>query len=117
LQRVGVFVCWCGNNIAGTVDVEKVAAGYDLIDLSKFGEYSYDHPNVITSLEFERLTNAAGPTHGKLLKLSDHTKPKKVVFVQVYCSRTTRYCTSSTSLAKSFINCCYKFSYNFSMVI
>ena len=41
-----------------------VATGYDLIDLSKFGEYSYDHPNVITSLEFERLTNAAGPTHG-----------------------------------------------------
>ena len=66
-----------------------VATGYDLIDLSKFGEYSYDHPNVITSLEFERLTNAAGPTHGKLLKLSDHTKPKKVVFVQCVGSRDT----------------------------
>ena len=25
MQRIGVFVCWCGTNIAGTVDVEKVA--------------------------------------------------------------------------------------------
>ena len=25
MQRVGVFVCWCGSNIAATVDVEKVA--------------------------------------------------------------------------------------------
>ena len=25
MQRVGVFVCWCGSNIAGTVDVKQVA--------------------------------------------------------------------------------------------
>ena len=25
MQRVGVFVCWCGSNIAGTVDVEAVS--------------------------------------------------------------------------------------------
>ena len=25
MQRIGVFVCWCGSNIAGTVDVVKVA--------------------------------------------------------------------------------------------
>lgn len=66
-----------------------VATGYDLINLEKLGEYNYSHPNVITSLEFERLTNAAGPTHGKFLKPSDHTKPKKVVFVQCVGSRDT----------------------------
>ena len=66
-----------------------VATGYDLINLENLGEYNYSHPNVITSLEFERLTNAAGPTHGKFLKPSDHTKPKKVVFVQCVGSRDT----------------------------
>ncbi len=25
MQRIGVFVCWCGSNIAGTVDVKRVA--------------------------------------------------------------------------------------------
>ena len=25
MQRIGVFVCWCGSNIAGTVDVEAVS--------------------------------------------------------------------------------------------
>ena len=25
MQRIGVFVCWCGSNIAGTVDVHAVA--------------------------------------------------------------------------------------------
>ena len=25
MQRIGVFVCWCGTNIAGTVDVQAVA--------------------------------------------------------------------------------------------
>ena len=26
MQRIGVFICWCGSNIAATVDVERVAA-------------------------------------------------------------------------------------------
>ena len=25
MQRIGVFVCWCGSNIAGTVDVKAVS--------------------------------------------------------------------------------------------
>ncbi|TCO70017.1 CoB--CoM heterodisulfide reductase iron-sulfur subunit A family protein [Marinisporobacter balticus] len=65
-----------------------VAIGYDIIALDKFGEYAYtNHQDVITSLEFERLTNAAGPTGGKLVRPSDHKKPKKVVFVQCVGSR------------------------------
>ncbi|MCB2293366.1 CoB--CoM heterodisulfide reductase iron-sulfur subunit A family protein [Clostridium algoriphilum] len=65
-----------------------VSTGYDLIGLEKFGEYQYaDHPDVITSLEFERLTNAAGPTGGQLLCPSDKRKPKKIVFVQCVGSR------------------------------
>lgn len=65
-----------------------VATGYDIIKLDKFGEYQYgNHPDVITSLEFERLTNAAGPTAGKILCPSDHRAPKKVVFIQCVGSR------------------------------
>lgn len=64
-----------------------LATGFDLIKLDEFGEYHYDHPDVITGLEFERLTNAAGPTKGKFVKPSNGERPKKVVFVQCVGSR------------------------------
>lgn len=65
-----------------------VATGFDTISLKKFGEYSYDTcPDVITSLEFERLTNAAGPTKGHLECLSDGRHPKSVTFIQCVGSR------------------------------
>ncbi len=75
-------------NITKKYGTIVVATGYDIIKLDKFGEYQYgNHPDVITSLEFERLTNAAGPTAGKLLCPSDHRVPKKVVFIQCVGSR------------------------------
>lgn len=80
-----------------------VATGYDLINLDKFGEYQYsDHPDVVTSLEFERITNAAGPTSGKFVRPSDGKKPKKVVFVQCVGSR------DKTERGKSYCSkiCC-----------
>lgn len=65
-----------------------VSTGYDLINLDKFGEYGYaEHPDIITSLEFERLTNAAGPTSGKFIRPSNNQKPKNVVFIQCVGSR------------------------------
>ena len=67
-----------------------VATGFDMIKLDKFGEFSYDTcPDFITSLEFERLTNAAGPTKGHLERLSDHKAPKSVTFIQCVGSRDT----------------------------
>jgi len=75
-------------NITNKYGAIVVATGYDIIKLDKFGEYQYgNHADVITSLEFERITNAAGPTGGKLLCPSDNRKPKKVVFVQCVGSR------------------------------
>ena len=57
-----------------------VATGYEPIKLDKFDEFAYNSsPDVITSLEFERLTNAAGPTSGKLLRPSDGTSPQDSV--------------------------------------
>lgn len=64
-----------------------VATGFDIIDLDNFGEYQYDHPDVLTSLDFERLTNAGGPTQGKFVKLTNGERPKKLVFVQCVGSR------------------------------
>ena len=49
-----------------------VATGFDTIKLDNYDEYAYNQSkDVITSLEFERLTNAAGPSAGKLLRPSD----------------------------------------------
>lgn len=65
-----------------------VATGFDIIKLDKFGEYQYhNHPDVLTSLEFERLTNAAGPTAGKFVRPSNNQRPEKVVFIQCVGSR------------------------------
>lgn len=64
------------------------ATGFDPISLEKFDEYAYaQSKDVITSLEFERLTNAAGPTGGMLLRPSDGRHPQKIVFVQCVGSR------------------------------
>ena len=70
-----------------------VATGFDTIKLDNFGEYGYnENPDVITSLELERLMNAAGPTGGVLLRPSDKQHPKKIVFVQCVGSRGLRPC-------------------------
>ena len=42
-----------------------VAAGYEMLDPHLLTEYGYgSHPDILTSLEFERLINSAGPTGG-----------------------------------------------------
>jgi len=49
-----------------------VATGFDTIKLDKYDEYAYSQSkDVITSLELERIMNAAGPTKGHLERLSD----------------------------------------------
>jgi heterodisulfide reductase subunit A len=65
-----------------------VATGFDTHKLDKYGEYAYGkHPDVITSLEFERLVNASGPTSGKILRPSNGELPKNVAFIQCVGSR------------------------------
>ncbi len=65
-----------------------VATGYNPIELTKYDEFAYSQsPDVITSMEFERITNAAGPTGGTLLRPSDGEHPHKIVFVQCVGSR------------------------------
>ena len=65
-----------------------VATGYNPIELTKFDEYAYSQsPDVVSSLEFERLCNASGPTSGHLKRPSDGKEPKNIVFVQCVGSR------------------------------
>ncbi len=65
-----------------------VATGYNPIKLDKYDEFAYSQSkDVVTSLEFERLTNAAGPTSGTLLRPSDGKHPHTIVFVQCVGSR------------------------------
>lgn len=65
-----------------------VATGYNPIKLDKYDEFAYNQcPDVVTSLELERLMNAAGPNGGTLLRPSDKTHPHKIVFVQCVGSR------------------------------
>ena len=86
---------------AGAIDYEQqdeiieekygaivVATGFDQIKPVKFGELGYSqYPDVVTSLEYERLMNAAGPTKGHLLRPSDGKEPKEIVFIQCVGSR------------------------------
>ena len=68
-----------------TVGNIVVATGYKPFDPQPMGRYGYrTFPNVLTALEFERLTNASGPTGGKIVlktkKLNKKTKAEEWVF-------------------------------------
>ncbi|MDP6509825.1 MAG: CoB--CoM heterodisulfide reductase iron-sulfur subunit A family protein, partial [Dehalococcoidia bacterium] len=65
-----------------------VATGYDAFDPTVYGEFGYgQYPDVITGLELERLLSASGPTEGHVLRPSDGTPPKTVVFLSCIGSR------------------------------
>jgi len=65
-----------------------IASGYDVFDAAKKEQFGYlCYPDVITSLEFERMMNASGPTGGSIRRLSDGKTPRHVVFIQCVGSR------------------------------
>lgn len=75
-----------------------VATGVDVYDPTALTELGYGRfPNVITTLEFERLINAGGPSSGELIRPSDRRRPQKVAFLQCIGSRSKRsnpYCSN-----------------------
>jgi len=64
---------------------------YDPSGLARHYHYG-ENPNVLTSLEFERILSASGPTMGHLLKPSDQSEPKKIAWLQCIGSRDTNQC-------------------------
>jgi len=77
-----------------TVEVGNIilATGYDLFDPRRVTQYGYGRlANVFTSLEFERLTNAAGPTNGSIVMRDGKTVPKTVGIIHCVGSRDRNY--------------------------
>jgi heterodisulfide reductase subunit A len=69
-----------------------LATGYDLFDARRIPQYGYGRlANVFTSLEFERLSNAAGPTNGNVVLRDGVTTPKTVGIIHCVGSRDRNY--------------------------
>jgi heterodisulfide reductase subunit A len=92
-------------DLAGTDDIREVAVGaiilstgfeeYDPLSAAQYGYQRY--PNVITSIELERLLSKSGPSGGQLIRPSDGKAPRSVAFLQCVGSRDLKrnYCSSA----------------------
>ena len=74
-----------------------LAPGFTPFDPSRFDNYQYANlPNVITSMEFERILSASGPTMGHITRQSkDKREPKKIAWFQCVGSRDVNKCDNS----------------------
>ncbi len=74
-----------------------LSPGFEIFDAKIKEELGYEkYPNVVTSLEFERILSASGPFAGHVLRPSDKTEPKRIGFIQCVGSRDVDrdYCSS-----------------------
>ncbi len=97
--KCGLCVTACGDKKAIDLEMKDelikvkvgtaiLATGYDLFPIEKKDEWGYNRfENVVTSLEFERLICASGPTGGHLVRPSDGVTPKRVAFLLCSGSR------------------------------
>ncbi len=68
-----------------------VATGYDVMDPSPIAEYGYGrYDNVLTGIQFERMSNAAGPTGGNI-QLKDGSTPESIAIIHCVGSRDENY--------------------------
>ncbi|MDQ0287470.1 heterodisulfide reductase subunit A [Desulfofundulus luciae] len=73
--------------------------GFQKFDPSQLTYYGYGkYPNVLTSLEFERILSASGPFQGHLVRPYDKKEPRRIAWIQCVGSRNCRidhgYCSS-----------------------
>jgi len=76
------------------VDVGAIilAVGYSLTDANEYEELGYGrYPNVLHSMEYERLASRSGPTEGIVLRPSDTKSPKRIAWLQCVGSRDQKY--------------------------
>jgi len=76
-----------------------LAPGFEVFDAARRPEFGYGvFPNVITSIEFERILSATGPHRSHVLRPSDGAIPERIAFIQCVGSRDTKcgndYCSS-----------------------
>ncbi len=65
-----------------------VATGFDLMDISSLKNYGYGkYSNVLTSLEFERIMSASGPTGGEIVRPHDRKHPHEIACILCVGSR------------------------------
>jgi len=88
-----------GEVVTRDVGAIIVATGLDVYDPTEMDEYGYTRfENVITSMEFERLICAGGPTDGHFMRPSDQERPKRIGFIQCVGSRNPKigrpYCSN-----------------------
>ncbi|MBP1928474.1 heterodisulfide reductase subunit A [Methanolinea mesophila] len=112
--KCGLCVTACGEKKAIDLEMQDelvklkvgtaiLATGYELFPIEKKDEWGYKkYENVVTSLEFERLICASGPTGGHLVRPSDGKTPKKVAFLLCAGSR------DNTGIGKPYCSrfCC-----------
>mgnify|MGYP006278046205 CR=1 FL=1 len=91
-----VAACGCGavdhnmNERKRTVRVGAVivSPGYEKFVPETTGSLGFDlYPNVVTSIQFERMLSASGPYNGHPVRPSDHEAPKKIAWLQCVGSR------------------------------
>jgi len=69
-----------------------VATGFEPYPAGKVTQFGFGkYPNVLTSMQFERMSNATGPTGGKLVRPSDGRHVKRIAFLQCVGSRDARH--------------------------
>jgi heterodisulfide reductase subunit A len=81
-----------------TLNVGSVilAPGFEAFDPRQFDTYKHAaYPNVVTSMEFERILSATGPYQGHLIRPSDQKKPQKIAFLQCVGSRDINRCDNA----------------------
>jgi heterodisulfide reductase subunit A-like polyferredoxin len=78
----------------GSVILTTGSEPYDPAHLENVYHYKTS-PNVMTSLEFERILSASGPTMGHLQRPSDAKDPKRIAWLQCVGSRDTNQCGNS----------------------
>ena len=82
-------------NITINVGSIILAPGFSTYSPKGSHLYNYDHPDVVTSIEFERLLSASGPNKGHVVRMSDHVEPKKIAWLQCIGSRDINTCDNS----------------------
>jgi heterodisulfide reductase subunit A-like polyferredoxin len=78
--------------------------GFEEFNAEQSGEYGFNrYPNVLTSLQFERMLSAAGPYRGHVVRPSDGKDAKRIAWIQCVGSRDLKcdneYCSSICCMA------------------